>query len=86
MANTGLRVPAHTPHPCSSSSEPPGIEDPQQETLDADVGSPLILTCRVTGVPAPAVTWLKDGSPLGMCAGGCRARLPEAVLPQFPHF
>ncbi|KAM9594340.1 hemicentin-2 isoform 4-T4 [Morphnus guianensis] len=44
--------------------EPPGIQDPEQEVLDADVGSPLVLTCQVTGVPAPAVTWLKDGNPL----------------------
>lgn len=60
-------VPAHSPHPCSSSPEPPGAEDLQQETLDADMGSPLVLTCAVTGVPA--VTWLKDGRPLGMHGG-----------------
>nr|XP_047909504.1 hemicentin-2 [Anser cygnoides] len=42
--------------------EPPGAEDLQQETLDADMGSPLVLTCAVTGVPA--VTWLKDGRQL----------------------
>ena len=28
-------------------------------------GSPLVLSCDVTGVPAPAVTWLKDGMPVG---------------------
>ena len=38
--------------------------------LDADVGSPLVLTCQVGGVPAPVVTWLKDGSLLGMGTGG----------------
>ncbi|XP_069729285.1 hemicentin-2 [Phaenicophaeus curvirostris] len=43
---------------------PPAIEDLQQETLHADVGSPLVLTCQVSGVPAPSVTWLKDGKPL----------------------
>ncbi|KAM6237533.1 hemicentin-2 [Spheniscus humboldti] len=43
---------------------PRSIEDRQQEMLDADMGSPLVLTCQVTGVPAPTVTWLKDGSPL----------------------
>ncbi|XP_050570610.1 hemicentin-2 [Cygnus atratus] len=42
--------------------EPQGAEDLQQETLSADMGSPLVLTCAVTGVPA--VTWLKDGRPL----------------------
>ncbi|KAM7087896.1 LOW QUALITY PROTEIN: hemicentin-2 [Ciconia maguari] len=60
---------------------PPGIEDPQQETLDADMGSLLVLTCRVTGVPAPTVTWLKDGSPLesspeqGLVSGGGQLQL-----------
>ena len=28
-------------------------------------GSPLVLSCDVTGVPAPAVTWLKDRMPVG---------------------
>ncbi|XP_009950773.1 PREDICTED: LOW QUALITY PROTEIN: hemicentin-2, partial [Leptosomus discolor] len=61
--------------------EPPGIQDPQQETLDADVGTPLVLTCQVTGVPMPAVTWLKDGSPLesspewGLVSGGGQLQL-----------
>ncbi|KAM6117600.1 hemicentin-2 [Phoenicopterus ruber ruber] len=60
---------------------PPGIEDPRQETLDADIGSSLVLTCQVTGVPAPAVTWLKDGSPLesspewGLVSGGGQLQL-----------
>ncbi|XP_074017166.1 hemicentin-2 [Numenius arquata] len=59
----------------------PGIEEPQQETVDADVGSPLILTCQVTGVPAPTITWLKDGSPLessperGLVSGGAQLQL-----------
>ncbi|XP_062447296.1 hemicentin-2 [Rhea pennata] len=47
---------------------PPGIEDPRQETLDAAMGSPLVLTCEVTGTPVPTVTWLKDGRPLGSSA------------------
>ncbi|KAM9271186.1 hemicentin-2 [Morus bassanus] len=60
---------------------PPGTEDPRQETLDADMGSPLVLTCQVTGVPAPTVTWLKDGSPLesspeqGLVSGGGQLQL-----------
>ncbi|XP_026716212.1 hemicentin-2 [Athene cunicularia] len=60
---------------------PPGIQDPQQEVLDADLGTPLILTCQGTGVPTPAVTWLKDGSPLesspewGLVSGGGQLQL-----------
>ncbi|XP_054030144.1 hemicentin-2 [Dryobates pubescens] len=56
--------------------EPPGSQDPQLEMLDAEVGTSLILTCQVPGVPAPTVTWLKDGSPLesspeqGLVSGG----------------
>lgn len=52
----------------------------------------LVLTCQVTGVAVPAVTWLKDGSPLGVCAGErCAtpslAAVPlQEVLPQFPNF
>ncbi|KAM7033975.1 hemicentin-2 [Acridotheres tristis] len=61
--------------------EPPGIQDTQQETLEADVGTPLVLTCRVTGVAVPTVTWLKDGRPLemspeqGLVAGGTQLQL-----------
>ncbi|KAM9256723.1 LOW QUALITY PROTEIN: hemicentin-2 [Cariama cristata] len=60
---------------------PSGIQDLQQEVLDADVGTPLVLTCHVTGMPAPAVTWLKDGSPLesslewGLVSGGGQLQL-----------
>ncbi|XP_029816435.1 hemicentin-2 [Manacus vitellinus] len=61
--------------------EPPGIQDLQQETLEADVGTPLVLTCQVTGVAVPTVTWLKDGSPLesspeqGLVSGGAQLQL-----------
>ncbi|OWK59760.1 Hemicentin-2 [Lonchura striata] len=52
--------------------EPPGTP----EMLEADMGTPLVLTCHVSGVAVPAVTWLKDGHPLGVCAGQRWARLP----------
>ncbi|XP_056361302.1 LOW QUALITY PROTEIN: hemicentin-2 [Oenanthe melanoleuca] len=61
--------------------EPPGIQDPQQETLEADVGTALVLTCPVPGVAVPAVTWLKDGRPLemsperGLVSGGAQLQL-----------
>ncbi|XP_041262809.1 hemicentin-2 isoform X2 [Onychostruthus taczanowskii] len=60
--------------------EPPGIQDPQQETLEADMGTPLVLSCHVPGV-ASAVTWLKDGHPLemspeqGLVSGGAQLLL-----------
>lgn len=47
---------------------PPSIENPQQETIDGAAGNLLILTCNAVGMPPPAITWLKDGSPLGMGA------------------
>ncbi|KAM6110387.1 LOW QUALITY PROTEIN: hemicentin-2 [Pterocles gutturalis] len=43
---------------------PPGTEDPQLETFDADVGTPLVLSCPIPDVPVPSITWLKDGIPL----------------------
>ncbi|RMB93417.1 hypothetical protein DUI87_30112 [Hirundo rustica rustica] len=61
--------------------EPPGTQEPQQETLEADMGTPLVLTCQVPGVAVPAVTWLKDGRPLemspeqGLVSGGAQLQL-----------
>ncbi|XP_025060802.1 hemicentin-2 [Alligator sinensis] len=43
---------------------PPSIKNPQQETIDGAAGNLLILTCNAVGMPPPAITWLKDGSPL----------------------
>lgn len=43
-------------------AEPPKIEDASHPTeMAVAVGAPLELTCVVAGVPAPAVTWEKDG-------------------------
>ncbi|KAM8995979.1 hemicentin-2 isoform 2-T2 [Ara ararauna] len=61
--------------------EPTDIQDPQQEMLEADIGTPLVLTCQVTSVTTPAITWLKDGSPLdnspeqGLVFGGSQLQL-----------
>lgn len=41
------------------------FENPKTETVSQVAGSPLVLTCDVTGVPAPTVTWLKDRMPVG---------------------
>ncbi|XP_053523819.1 hemicentin-2 [Artibeus jamaicensis] len=43
---------------------PPVFENPKTETVSQVAGSPLVLTCDVTGVPAPTVTWLKDRMPI----------------------
>ncbi|XP_037653920.1 hemicentin-2 [Choloepus didactylus] len=43
---------------------PPTFENPKTETVSQVAGSPLVLTCDVTGVPAPIVSWLKDRMPI----------------------
>ncbi|XP_075415669.1 hemicentin-2 [Tenrec ecaudatus] len=43
---------------------PPTFENPKMETVSQVAGSPLVLTCDVSGVPAPTVTWLKDRMPV----------------------
>nr|XP_021547233.1 hemicentin-2 [Neomonachus schauinslandi] len=43
---------------------PPTFENPKTEKVSQVAGSPLVLSCDVTGVPAPAVTWLKDRMPV----------------------
>nr|XP_032653549.1 hemicentin-2 isoform X2 [Chelonoidis abingdonii] len=45
-----------------SIMEPPRIEDLAQPTeVAAAIGAPLELLCTAAGVPAPSVTWEKDG-------------------------
>ncbi|XP_058997342.1 hemicentin-2 [Mustela lutreola] len=44
--------------------EPPVFENPKTEKVSQVAGSPLVLSCDVTGVPAPAVSWLKDRMPV----------------------
>ncbi|KAM4877133.1 hemicentin-2 [Thomomys bottae] len=43
---------------------PPTFENPKVEAVSQVAGSPLVLTCDVSGVPAPTVTWLKDRMPV----------------------
>ncbi|XP_012784766.2 hemicentin-2 [Ochotona princeps] len=43
---------------------PPAFENPEMETVSQVAGSPLVLACDVSGVPAPIVTWLKDRMPV----------------------
>lgn len=48
------------------SPVPPVLESPEssEEQMVAE-GSDVTFTCEATGSPAPSVTWLKDGEPLG---------------------
>lgn len=41
------------------------FENPKTETVSQVAGRALVLTCDVSGVPAPTVTWLKDRMPVG---------------------
>uniref|UniRef100_A0A8B9ZFJ0 Ig-like domain-containing protein n=1 Tax=Anas platyrhynchos TaxID=8839 RepID=A0A8B9ZFJ0_ANAPL len=76
-------APAHSPRPCSSSSspEPPGAEDPQEETLRVPSehsvleGGEVRLECQAEGQPPPQISWLKDGQPLQLVADGPRLSL-----------
>uniref|UniRef100_A0A8C3N5M5 Uncharacterized protein n=1 Tax=Geospiza parvula TaxID=87175 RepID=A0A8C3N5M5_GEOPR len=45
---------------------PPVLESPEssEEQMVAE-GSDVTFTCKATGSPAPSVTWLKNGEPLG---------------------
>uniref|UniRef100_A0A2K6UV43 Hemicentin-2 n=1 Tax=Saimiri boliviensis boliviensis TaxID=39432 RepID=A0A2K6UV43_SAIBB len=43
---------------------PPTFENPKTEMVSQVAGSPLVLTCDVSGVPAPTVTWLKERMPV----------------------
>ncbi|CAD7667905.1 unnamed protein product [Nyctereutes procyonoides] len=60
---------------------PPTFENPETERVSQVAGSPLVLSCDVTGVPAPSVTWLKDRMPVessvvhGVVSRGARLQL-----------
>ncbi|XP_052503745.1 LOW QUALITY PROTEIN: hemicentin-2 [Budorcas taxicolor] len=60
---------------------PPTFENPETESVSQVAGSRLVLSCDVTGVPAPTVTWLKDRIPVessmarGMVSRGGRLQL-----------
>uniref|UniRef100_A0A8B9JKN2 Cell adhesion molecule-related/down-regulated by oncogenes n=1 Tax=Astyanax mexicanus TaxID=7994 RepID=A0A8B9JKN2_ASTMX len=49
---------------------PPVIEGPLHETLTHTLGSRVRLVCDTTGVPAPKISWLKDGVVIGNSGHG----------------
>ncbi|KAM5299409.1 LOW QUALITY PROTEIN: hemicentin-2 [Ctenodactylus gundi] len=67
---------------------PPTFENPKTETVSQVAGSPLVLACDVSGVPAPTVTWLKDRMPVessvahGVVSRGGRLQLSRLQLAQ----
>ncbi|XP_023559876.1 hemicentin-1 [Octodon degus] len=45
--------------------EPPHINGSEEtEEISVIVNNPLELTCMASGIPAPKITWMKDGRPL----------------------
>lgn len=64
-----------------SPAVPPTFENPKTEKVSQVAGSPLVLSCDVTGVPAPAVSWLKDRMPVGECIASCQCRIFLSVAP-----
>ncbi|ROL43461.1 Hemicentin-1, partial [Anabarilius grahami] len=55
------------------------------ENVSVVVKSPVVLTCEASGMPPPAITWLKDGQPISMSSsvrvisGGRGLRLMHAA-------
>uniref|UniRef100_A0A663F4J4 Ig-like domain-containing protein n=1 Tax=Aquila chrysaetos chrysaetos TaxID=223781 RepID=A0A663F4J4_AQUCH len=58
--------PHHRESGTAPSPVPPVLESPEssEEQMVAE-GSDVTFSCEATGSPAPTVTWLKDGEPLG---------------------
>ncbi|XP_069039515.1 hemicentin-1 isoform X2 [Lepisosteus oculatus] len=65
---------------------PPVLDQPLQQTVTRTLGTHLTLLCEATGVPAPSITWLKDGTPIESsiqwrwAAGGSRLELGPLQL------
>ncbi|XP_030391160.1 hemicentin-2 isoform X4 [Gopherus evgoodei] len=57
---------------------PPTIADDHTD-FTATRMSPAVLTCYASGVPAPAVSWSKDGAQLGNRGSGYRVSLTGAL-------
>uniref|UniRef100_A0A8C7JTX3 Hemicentin 1 n=1 Tax=Oncorhynchus kisutch TaxID=8019 RepID=A0A8C7JTX3_ONCKI len=66
---------------------PPSISGQTQvpENVSVVVNNPVALTCEASGIPLPAITWLKDGRPirasiLTCLSGGRSLRLMHAAV------
>ena len=63
-------------------SEPPTFLNNEKEENDFEVieGHSVVLPCEVSGFPVPVVTWLKDGSEVGIGGDSGFQILPEGSL------
>ncbi|XP_036834633.1 hemicentin-1 isoform X2 [Oncorhynchus mykiss] len=67
---------------------PPSISGQTQvpENVSVVVNNPVALTCEASGIPLPAITWLKDGRPIRasssvrVLSGGRSLRLMHAAV------
>lgn len=65
-ASGGLTVFVPFSHSLSSCSVPPSIIGQVQlpENVSVVVKNPVALNCEASGIPLPAISWLKDGRPI----------------------
>ncbi|MBN3302329.1 HMCN1 protein, partial [Amia calva] len=79
QADSKYDVSVHVPPSISGHSGAP-------ENISVVVKNPVALTCEASGIPLPAITWLKDGRPIGLTnsvrvlSGGRTLRLMHAAV------
>lgn len=61
--------------PSQFSAVPPRIEGPAEEDIAETLGNPVSFACDATGIPPPALAWLKNGRPIGGAAFPSFSRL-----------
>ncbi|XP_028823701.1 hemicentin-1 isoform X1 [Denticeps clupeoides] len=67
---------------------PPSVDGAEVERLFEVVSNPVTFTCDASGIPPPAITWLKDGHPiengmsmdLHIVAGGSKLHIAQSQL------
>lgn len=45
-------------------TEPPHIIPPEEDTVEAVMNQPLVLTCEAESSLTPAVSWIRHGQPI----------------------